>query len=170
MLLSSFPRRGPFRPGPSTAVPRLVSARTVGSVPRLQAQVADINKVLENSNTNLPPSFHTRPVHGPTPLMTPRPVASALPQNQDEFWRKIPVWRDVSAKEFLSYSWSVCGPWFESAKLNLFLTGYRLPSWSRPSPNSTTFCKPFSQKRYHMTSLARGCRLGPSSSRTFSRA
>jgi lysine 2,3-aminomutase len=119
MLLSTFPRRGSFARGPITAVPRLVSARTVGSVPRLQAQVADINKVLEDSNTNLPPSFHTRPAHEPKPLMTPRPVASALPQNQDEFWRKVPVWSDVSAKEFLSYSWSVCPPWFRVSEVGL---------------------------------------------------
>lgn len=37
------------------------------------------------------------------------PVVSsqAQLQNRDEFWRKVPIWRDVAAENFLSYSWSV---------------------------------------------------------------
>jgi len=27
--------------------------------------------------------------------------------NNDEFWRKVPVWENTSAQEFLSYRWSV---------------------------------------------------------------
>lgn len=110
MLLSTLAlaRGGISSRGPRKAMGKLVSARAVGSVPRLQAQVADLSDALDKTNANnIPSVFHTRPVHEPTPLTTPRPVATAVPQNQDEFWRKVPVWSNVSAKEFLSYSWSV---------------------------------------------------------------
>ena len=34
--------------------------------------------------------------------------SSAQPEPKlDEFWRKIPMWKDVSAEQFMSYSWSV---------------------------------------------------------------
>ncbi len=110
MLLSAIPRRGISCRGPKIPAPSLISARKVGSVPRLQAQIADLSNALENTSAHAPPVFHTRPIPEPTLLTTVRPVATTLPQNQDEFWRKVPVWSDVSAKEFLSYSWSVSPP------------------------------------------------------------
>ena len=107
MLLTTRPARGFFSHGPRRTASKLASARSVGSVPRLQAQVADVTSALDSNTNNVPPPrFNPAPVRE---AVTPpvRPVVSALPQNRDEFWRKVPLWRDVSTKEFLSYSWSV---------------------------------------------------------------
>ncbi|KAK3900435.1 hypothetical protein C8A05DRAFT_45730 [Staphylotrichum tortipilum] len=106
MLLQSVVGRGP-----RMAVSRLVPARAVSSVPRFQAQVADITNASTSTASILPPGFGT-PIPAarerPPPLAASvHPVSTALFQNQDEFWRKVPVWRDVSAKEFLSYSWTL---------------------------------------------------------------
>lgn len=35
---------------------------------------------------------------------------NAQPKNEaeaDEFWRKIPIWKDVPAEQFMSWSWGV---------------------------------------------------------------
>ncbi len=118
MLLQSVVGRGPRMAAAS--VTRLVPARAVGSVPRFQAQVSDIANTGSASTANMPPPppspvFDTAipaarerpPPLEESVLASVHPVSTALFQNQDEFWRKIPVWRDVSAKEFLSYSWTV---------------------------------------------------------------
>ena len=34
------------------------------------------------------------------------PVVAQRPK-KDEFWRKVPVWQNLSADDFLSYRWSV---------------------------------------------------------------
>ncbi|KAK4035171.1 hypothetical protein C8A01DRAFT_48608 [Parachaetomium inaequale] len=107
MLLAIRPARDFLGHGPRITASQLVSARSVGSVPRLQAQVADLSSALDGNTNNVPP-----PRFNPVPVreaVTPpvRPVVSALPQNRDEFWRKVPLWRDVSTKEFHSYSWSL---------------------------------------------------------------
>ena len=34
------------------------------------------------------------------------PIAVQVPE-REEFWRKIPLWQDASANDFLSYRWSV---------------------------------------------------------------
>ena len=164
MLLSAIPRRGASCRGPRIPVPRLVSARTAGSVPRLQAQVADLRNALENTSAHAPPVFHTRPIHEPTLLTTVRPVTTNVPQNQDEFWRKVPVWSDVSAKEFLSYSWSVSPPEPLNAGCGLcFSPAHARPqNWSKPSRSSTPFCRPFSRTKCRMTGPAPGLRLAPS--------
>jgi lysine 2,3-aminomutase len=107
MLLATHAARGILGHGPRITASKLVSARSVSSVPRLQAQVADLSSALDSNTNNVPPPrFNPMPVRE---AVTPpvRPVVSALPQNRDEFWRKVPLWRDVSTKEFLSYSWSV---------------------------------------------------------------
>jgi lysine 2,3-aminomutase len=111
-MLSMLPRRRAVAHGPSIASFRLVSARTLGSVtarrPQAQAQVAEISSP-PNSNTNdIPPSFDTIPTaEEATPPV--RPVVAAVPHHE-EFWRKVPLWRDVSTKEFLSSRWSVSLP------------------------------------------------------------
>jgi lysine 2,3-aminomutase len=106
MILSILPRRGTVVRGPRIPALTLASARAVGSLPRFQAQVADISSALDNNTNRIPPILNTIP--GPEAVAPPvHPVATALPQDRDEFWRKVPLWRDVSAKEFLSYSWSV---------------------------------------------------------------
>ncbi|KAK4150556.1 hypothetical protein C8A00DRAFT_17943 [Chaetomidium leptoderma] len=109
MPLSVIPRRGTLLHGPRIAAFKLVSARLVGSVPRLQARVADLNNAIDSNNTNsIPPStFNSMPIREARPPTMVRPVVTALPQNRDEFWRKVPVWRDVSAREFLSHAWSL---------------------------------------------------------------
>lgn len=44
----------------------------------------------------------------PIPAVQPVPTPSALEYSAgDEFWRKVPVWEKVSARDFLSYRWSV---------------------------------------------------------------
>ncbi len=167
MLLAATPRRIASCCGPRIPLPRLISARTASSVPRLQAQVADLSNALENTGAHAPSVFHTRPIHEPTLLTAVRPVATALPQNQDEFWRKVPVWSDVSAKEFLSYSWSVGTPEPLMAGRGLCFspTHDRPQNWSKPSRSSTPFCKQFSLTKCHMTSRAHGLRLAPILSR-----
>ncbi|KAK4127198.1 kama family protein [Parathielavia appendiculata] len=104
MLLFMLPRRSTIGRGPRISALKLVSARAVGSLPRLHAQVADISSDLENNASRMPPVFNKFGAKDVTPPVYP--VATALPQNRDEFWRKVPLWRDVSTKEFLSYSWS----------------------------------------------------------------
>ncbi|OIW35337.1 kama family protein [Coniochaeta ligniaria NRRL 30616] len=41
---------------------------------------------------------------------------------QDEFWRKTPIWADTSAKDFLSYRWSVANTVQGTSKLVKFLS------------------------------------------------
>ena len=105
----------------AAAVTRLVPARAAGSVPRFQAQVvSDINANTNTANnmpppppprfdTSVIPAARERPPSA-SASASAHPVSTALFQNQEEFWRKVPVWRDVSAREFLSYSWTVSGP------------------------------------------------------------
>lgn len=107
MLLTTLPRRGILSHGPKAITTNLISARSVGSIPRLQAQLADITPTLDsNTRTLPPPTFNSIPVRGAAPPPV-RPVVSAYPHNGDEFWRKVPVWGNISTKEFLSHSWSV---------------------------------------------------------------
>jgi len=57
----------------------------------------------------------------------PKPVTdSALSGSRDEFWRKVPLWKDVSAAEFLSYRWSVSSsrPYSRSGCLQRPLVGF----------------------------------------------
>lgn len=97
-----MPRIRVFGCGPSVMLGR-GSARAVGSIPRLQAQVAEISKSLDNGDsirlpiTQMPAREAVSTVH---------PVAVAMPQG-DEFWRKVPLWENVSSADFLSYRWSV---------------------------------------------------------------
>lgn len=35
------------------------------------------------------------------------PEPHACPTGADEFWRRVPIWKDVTAEEFTSYAWSV---------------------------------------------------------------
>ena len=112
------------RPVTSILVPR----RAAGSLPRLQAQLTDVGRVLEAGQANIspllsgvpdaprpypegrglytePPAIHhivsrNQPAH-------PHPVALVRPRDPDEFWRKIPVWENVSTDDFLSYRWGV---------------------------------------------------------------
>ncbi|EAQ90911.1 hypothetical protein CHGG_02846 [Chaetomium globosum CBS 148.51] len=107
MPLTTFPPRGILGHGPKITTTKLTSARWVGSIPRLQAQFADISPALDSSARTLPPpTFSSIPFRGAAPPPV-RPVVSAYPQNRDEFWRKVPLWGNISAKEFLSHSWSL---------------------------------------------------------------
>ena len=124
-MLSKLFRPGRLAAGASISSKPL-SARSVGSLPPRQAQVSNVGKAINRASA---PSFfnHLPRASSPTPtkneeykLPTPfrdglrpestvgaNPVASAIPRNRDEFWRKVPVWQDVSAADFLSYRWSV---------------------------------------------------------------
>lgn len=120
-MFSMVPRRGgAFGSGPRIT-PKLGSAaRAVGSIPRLQAQVADISKEFSNGEGGILPLLNRMPVREAASIV--RPVATAVSQNRDEFWRKVPLWENVSAGDFLSYRWSVSHPALtHRVNQNLFL-------------------------------------------------
>jgi lysine 2,3-aminomutase len=74
-------------------------------MPLLQAQAAEARKSFDNDDTGVAPAFGRMPAPIET-VTTVRPVATAM-SNHDEFWRKVPLWENVSAADFLSYRWSV---------------------------------------------------------------
>lgn len=104
-MFSMLPRRGGASNRGLSIASKLGSARAVGSISRLQAQVADISKGFDNADGGMLPLLRRSPMREAAP--TVRPVTTAMPQNRDEFWRKVPVWENVSAGDFLSYRWSV---------------------------------------------------------------
>ncbi|EAA36200.2 hypothetical protein GE21DRAFT_854 [Neurospora crassa] len=126
--------RGPvFQPNP-------VSSRRTGSSLRLQAQVADVSKGIDTDGCSLPafignPNVQSEPsVVGPIgtpPYDSPgaaklenvlaNTVSFELQSGRDEFWRKVPYWADVTAKDFLSYRWSVANTVQGTVKLFKFL-------------------------------------------------
>ncbi|KAL0469074.1 hypothetical protein QR685DRAFT_529668 [Neurospora intermedia] len=126
--------RGPvFQPNP-------VSSRRTGSSLRLQAQVADVSKGIDTDGCSLPafignPNVQSEPsVVGPIgtpPYDSPgaaklenvlaNPVSFEIQSGRDEFWRKVPYWADVTAKDFLSYRWSVANTVQGTVKLFKFL-------------------------------------------------
>ncbi|KAK0633454.1 hypothetical protein B0T14DRAFT_561051 [Immersiella caudata] len=141
-MLSKLSRSKHLLGGPSITL-GLAVKRTVGSLPRQQAQVTDVDKVLDSSRANIAPILtNIRDIPG-NPLagqsIYPRPPASlhdvaninlatnlhpvsvAVPGSRDEFWRKVAVWENVSADEFLSYRWSVTNTVQGTAKLLKFL-------------------------------------------------
>ncbi|KAK4682173.1 hypothetical protein QC764_113090 [Podospora pseudoanserina] len=110
------------RHGPSVCLRAPALARTVTAVPHRQAQVADVGKGLETTTSSIPLFVNRKSAaQSTTPAPIVRPVATALPQDRDEFWREVPVWENVSAKDFLSYRWSVANTVQGTAKLFKFL-------------------------------------------------
>ncbi|KAK5654966.1 hypothetical protein OQA88_6724 [Cercophora sp. LCS_1] len=125
--------------GRFSLAPKVMLARSAGSVPRRQAQVTDINKVegggtgiasvLDNLSISPAPSPVSRHMFPPSPPRAPEaeintglcPVSGANTEDRDEFWRKVPVWKDVSAEQFLSYHWGVSNTVQTSDKLKRFL-------------------------------------------------
>lgn len=116
--------------------------RSIGSLPRQQAQVTDVSKVLDGSRPSIMPlltdvrempgrPFSGRSLFPSTPSLrdvaridhTSRthPVSAAVPNHRDEFWRRVPVWENVSVDEFMSYRWSVANTVQGTAKLLRFL-------------------------------------------------
>ncbi|KAK0737590.1 hypothetical protein B0T21DRAFT_286295 [Apiosordaria backusii] len=96
------------RHGPSVHLRAPALARTVAALPRRQAQVADVGKGLDTTTNDIPLLLNSKNAAkstAPAPIV--RPVATAFPQDRDEFWREVPVWQNVSAQDFLSYRWSV---------------------------------------------------------------
>ncbi|KAK4240655.1 hypothetical protein C8A03DRAFT_31253 [Achaetomium macrosporum] len=104
-MLSTISRQTCSRRGSRTVSSMLGSPRAVGSVPHFQARVADVSSPLDSAPGSIPPVFNTVPLR--EAASTVRPVVSALHHDRDEFWRRVPVWEDVSAKDFLSYRWNV---------------------------------------------------------------
>ncbi|KAK4201308.1 putative L-lysine 2,3-aminomutase [Triangularia verruculosa] len=97
-------------------------ARTVAAVPHRQAQVADVGKALDTTTRGIPLFFKSKDAtQSTTPAPMVRPVATALSQDRDEFWREVPIWDNVSAKDFLSYRWGVANTVQGTAKLFKFL-------------------------------------------------
>ncbi|KAK4173052.1 putative L-lysine 2,3-aminomutase [Triangularia setosa] len=111
------------RHGPSVHLRAPALARTVAAVPHRQAQVADVGKSLDTTSTNSIPLFFNSKgaTQSTAPTPTVRPVATAFPQDRDEFWREVPVWENVSAQDFLSYRWSIANTVQGTAKLFKFL-------------------------------------------------
>ncbi|KAH6646477.1 hypothetical protein BKA67DRAFT_664313 [Truncatella angustata] len=62
------------------------------------------NRQLSTSSTRLAREIPIPEFHPETPIVPLMPVP--LPQDNHEFWRKIPMWKDVSADQFMSWSWS----------------------------------------------------------------
>lgn len=123
MMLSRLSMVRLVRPQGQYSVPRL--ARGVGSVPRLAQVVASRTETVDNTSP-LPAEIGNIQMPGNTPVVPPtKETAAHAPANhptrsvidsaadvplvgqQDEFWRKVPVWKDVPASEFLSYRWGV---------------------------------------------------------------
>ncbi|KAH6630835.1 hypothetical protein B0J18DRAFT_113383 [Chaetomium sp. MPI-SDFR-AT-0129] len=77
--------------------------------------------------TTPPPGFHsTTLADSPPPAeesVIPPVVSSHAQhlQNRDEFWRKVPIWRDVASEDFLLYSWSTRNMVETKAQLHQFL-------------------------------------------------
>lgn len=70
------------------------------------------------------------------------PVAAQGPE-RDEFWRRIPIWQDVSANEFLSYRWSVSFSILINIQDGLVLVAnyapsIRLPTRFKAAPSSSS--------------------------------
>ena len=118
----------------SSSVPRLAQAATatVEATNNESTTSAELLTIQVLSNAPVAPMKKEVPaqklVETPAQDSTIRPVAPAnhpaqsvadsattsasaadLPPvgQHDEFWRKVPVWEDVSASEFLSYRWGV---------------------------------------------------------------
>jgi len=83
------------------------SIRAVGSVPRLQAQVVEVIKDFRHEEGSIPPFIANHRQAPKATLAIIRPVMNAMPTHHDEFWRKLPVWENVSTQDFLSYRWIV---------------------------------------------------------------
>ncbi|KAM7193699.1 hypothetical protein V8F33_007633 [Rhypophila sp. PSN 637] len=110
--------------------------RSLGSVSQKKNQ-AHVNELGSGHSITVPPLFNHSVIGEPT---TPS-IESILPQKQkqqsrhdvvglnignaavgrDEFWRKVPVWENISPTEFLSYRWGVANTVQGTAKLFKFL-------------------------------------------------
>ncbi|KAK4189724.1 putative L-lysine 2,3-aminomutase [Podospora australis] len=95
-------------------------ARTVTSMPQLQAQVRELGDDIAGIGRDNPLFLKNDSLvqDSSSPV---RPVILAGDQDRDEFWRKVPVWENISAKDFLSYRWSVANTVQGSTKLLRFL-------------------------------------------------
>lgn len=121
------------------------------STPNINPE-ANSNKPQEKHNVYTSQRSYGRagmpPVHLKIPP-TPTPVSLSGHLNvvqdhplhapeEDEFWRKIPMWKDVSKEQFMSYQWSVSTvhtPAFGVSDFNVFADEERggIPSKVRPS-------------------------------------
>lgn len=116
-MFSLLRRRGTVSGG-SKLASKLSPGRAISFVPRLQAQTTETdNKRTVDGDGASPQAIDKTPPARET-ASTVRPVATAVRQNSDEFWRKVPLWENVSAEDFLSYRWSVRLACFESRGLN----------------------------------------------------
>lgn len=107
---------------------KLMFTRSIASLPRRQAQVTDVGKTLNTDSVALPSLFNTVPgvpgqasdaVHACGVLTRTlelkssarasrmNPTTAAVLRDRDDFWRRVPIWQNVSAEDFLSYRWSV---------------------------------------------------------------
>ncbi|KAK3337459.1 hypothetical protein B0T19DRAFT_73509 [Cercophora scortea] len=140
---SGLPTAVPKRAGSRAAgsVPRL-QAQVSDVGPRL-AEAMDENNTNNDIERILPLKFESITMRSQKPFCAPAleqgsqprqpnltvgdlaatsPQASpSIPRDRDEFWRKVPVWENVSAADFLSYRWSVANTVQGAAKLLKFL-------------------------------------------------
>jgi hypothetical protein len=134
-----------------------VLVRSVGSLPPRQAQVSDVGKAinrtsvtsffqhLPRTSSQLPAKdkeykLHTpfRDGFRPESAVGAHPVVSAIPRHRNEFWRKVPVWQDVSVTDFLSYRWSVSQGSNPNMSVDHGVTscGCRFPTRFKAQPSS----------------------------------
>ncbi|KAL2159225.1 hypothetical protein VTH06DRAFT_2657 [Thermothelomyces fergusii] len=111
MVFAPSPLRSILGRGPRMLATKFVLAPSTGSVLCTQTQISDAcDNPASKNNNNVGlqrRAFHLIASHREVPQSV-RPVADAVEeQPEDEFWRKVPQWSDVSTKEFLSYSWSI---------------------------------------------------------------
>ena len=88
-MISFF--RGPLRGARDASLGRPRMSRAVATFARLQtaqaAAAAAADPVASPMFDNQKPKFRSEPL--------------------EDFWRKVPIWQDVSAADFMSYRWSV---------------------------------------------------------------
>lgn len=93
-----------------TATRIMLSSTLKRSLPRrslLLPQQRGMAAHLEDQKTTSPGGEHpAKEVLKNASLNPHHPVSTAVSWGE-EFWRNVPVYRDVSSKEFLSYRWSV---------------------------------------------------------------
>ncbi|KAL1837498.1 hypothetical protein VTJ49DRAFT_3726 [Mycothermus thermophilus] len=109
-MLSIAARRAVSGRSSSTTIAAAIriAAKPASSSARFQAHVVDIGRPMDNIARDIPPAFSKESATTPSsvPQTTVHPVTTALPQDYNEFWRKVPLWKDVPVKDFLSYRWS----------------------------------------------------------------
>ncbi|CAK7229280.1 hypothetical protein SBRCBS47491_007192 [Sporothrix bragantina] len=82
---------------------RLILAR---GVPSLKDRLALTARSVATLPPRMAPASMAATAAQPAPQEDPVSVAPAMPMGE-EFWRKVPVWKDIPAEDFLNYAWGI---------------------------------------------------------------